>query len=389
MKITHLSSVHPPDDNRVFKMCKSVARTGRQVSYVVPADGDSFVDGVAIKAVPMVSARWKRMLWTTWRVYRRAVQERADIYQFHDPELIPAALALRILAKVEVIYDIHENVPEQILSKEYIPRGLRRLVSTAYDRFERYCASKLSAIVTANEDINERFLEVTDRVVAIHNYADDEEFRDVPETDESRYAYGVIFHCAASERTSFPAVLQALELLPADLEFKLEVTGCTASEARATAEWLQRFPSRRIEVLGLLDRNELAKAFGKCAVSIVLYNEPRNHSSIRSNRFYESLAAAAPVIAPSFPEWRAAVDSIGCGLTVSPTDPQEIANALQYLLTHPREAAAMGKRGRRASLGQFDWSRENEKLVQLYETLLPASKATEGMAVTTSLRGDF
>jgi glycosyltransferase involved in cell wall biosynthesis len=383
MKITHLTSVHPPDDNRVFKMCKSIARTGRQVSYVVPAERDSLVEGVAIKAVSQVSARWKRMLWTTWRVYRRAVQERSDIYQFHDPELIPAALALRFLGKAEVIYDIHENVPEQILSKDYIPRVLRKLVSAAYDHFERYCARRLSAIVTANEDINERFLDMADRVVAIHNYADNDEFRDIPETDESRYKGGVVFHCAASERTSFPAVLSALESLPMDLPIKLKLTGCTVSEARTAAEWVQRSPCRRIEVLGLLSREELAKVFSQCAVSIVLYDEPRNHSNIRSNRFYESLAAAAPVITPNFPEWRTAVESIGCGLTVSPTDPQAIADALVYLLTHPSEAAAMGQRGRRAFLKKFDWTRENERLLQLYEMLVPARQPIEPIAATT------
>ncbi len=356
-------------------MCRSVARTGRLVSFVVPTDRDSFVDGVAIKAVPLVLARWKRMLCTTWQVYRRAVQERADIYQFHDPELLPVGLALRFLSKAEVIYDIHENVPDQILSKYYIPRGLRKLVAAVYDRLERYCARNLSAIVTANEDINERFQHIAGPVIAVHNYADDDEFGDVPETDDSRYGCGVIFHCAASERTSFPAVLQALELIPEDVEIKLVVSGSTPSEARGAEQFVQRSLCRRVEMLSFLTREDLAKVFSQCAVSVVLYNEPRNHSSIRSNRFYESLAAAAPVVAPDFPEWRTVVESIGCGLTVNPSNPQAIADALQYLITHPQEAAAMGKRGRRAFRRNFDWTRENDKLLRLYDALMPASRA--------------
>jgi glycosyltransferase involved in cell wall biosynthesis len=383
MKITHLSSAHPPDDNRIFKMCRSTAHAGRQVSFVVPTDRDSVVDGVAIKAVPLVSTRWKRMLFTTWRVYRRAVQERADIYQFHDPELIPVGLALRFLGKGEVIYDIHENVPDQILGKSYIPRGLRKLISVAYDRFERYCARKLSAIVTANEDINERFDQIGDRVIAVHNYADNDEFRDVLENEDLRYESGLIFHCAPCERTSFPAVLRAFELLSDQPGIKLVVTGCTASEARAAGQLIQQSGCQRIEVLGFLPRNELAKVYAQCAVSIVLYNEPHNHSSIRSNRFYESLGGAAPVIVPDFPEWRMVVESIGCGLTANPTDPQAIADALRYLLTHPREAAAMGRRGRRAFQKEFDWTRENDKLLQFYDVLVPANQPTAGIAVTT------
>ena len=44
MKVTHLTTVHPPDDNRIFKICKSIARMGQEVSFVVPADHDRVVE---------------------------------------------------------------------------------------------------------------------------------------------------------------------------------------------------------------------------------------------------------------------------------------------------------------------------------------------------------
>src|SRR6266705_3136278 len=107
------------------------------------------------------------MLVSTLRVYRRAIRERTDIFEFHDPELIPVGLALRVLHNRRVIYDVHENVPDMILSKTNIPDPLRRLMAAAFDRFERGAAAKFSAIVTANEDISERFNPVNERVVAI------------------------------------------------------------------------------------------------------------------------------------------------------------------------------------------------------------------------------
>jgi glycosyltransferase involved in cell wall biosynthesis len=370
MKITHLTTVHPPDDNRIFKICKSIARTGRVVSFVVPTDEDRVVEGVAIKAVPKPSSRWRRMLRTTWHVYRRALRERADIYQFHDPELIPVGLALRVFTKSAVIYDIHENVPEQMLSKSYLPGLLRKAIVTAFDWFERCSARGLSALVTANVDINERFSSVSDRIVVIHNYADRDEFCNVPETDNSRYKSGLVFHSAASDRTSFPAVMRAVELIPKGVNFKLMVTGCSADEAEEAEQLMQQFPTQRSESLGLLTREEFAQTLLRSAVSLVLYDQPRNHSSIRSNRFYESLAAAAPVIVPDFPEWHATVASIGCGLSVDPADPEAIAGAVSYLLTHPEESAAMGKRGRLAFLQMFSWEHETERLLELYGTLL-------------------
>jgi glycosyltransferase involved in cell wall biosynthesis len=55
---------------------------------------------------------------------------------------------------------------------------------------------------------------------------------------------------------------------------------------------------------------------------------------------------------------------------VDPTNPESIAEAIQYLLNHPEEAAAMGLRGRQAVLEKFNWTREEPKLLQLYAQLL-------------------
>jgi len=230
----------------------------------VPTREDCVVEGVAIKAVPKASTRLRRMLWTTWLVYRRALREKADIYHFHDPELIPYALALQGFTNADVICDLHENVPEQILTKSYIPRVLRKWVAGAYDLLEQYCARKFSAIVTANEDINERFADTNARVIAVHNYADDTQFRRALEGDDSRYDSGLVFHCNASDRTAFPAVLRAFVSMSSDTAAKLVLTRATPSVAQLVGQ----SPGRRIELVNAT-REQLADLYWKCAVSVV------------------------------------------------------------------------------------------------------------------------
>jgi glycosyltransferase involved in cell wall biosynthesis len=381
MRITHLTSVHPPDDNRIFKLCRSVARANRTVSYVVPTDADAFVDGVAIKAVPTSSSRLTRMLHTTWHVYRRSVKERAQIYQFHDPELIPVGLALQLLHGRHVIYDVHENVPDTILGKHYIPRPLRRLIGATFDQFERQAAKRFSAIVTANEDISERFENSKNRVLSIHNYAEAEEFSDAT-LDTSRYTSGLIFHSAASERTAFPAVVRAIELIPGKINLKLIASGITTDEVEDAARIVPISLSNRICTVGKLPRKEMVQTYLRCAVSLVFYADSRNHSSVRSNRLYESFAAAAPVIVSDFPEWRELVESIGCGLAVNPSSPQEIGDAIQYLLAHPTESAEMGRRGQQAFLQSFSWTHESNRLLELYDMLVVGGSSTETVTAT-------
>jgi glycosyltransferase involved in cell wall biosynthesis len=88
------------------------------------------------------------------------------------------------------------------------------------------------------------------------------------------------------------------------------------------------------------------------------------------------MAAGLPVITSNFPEWRDVVEGIGCGLTVEPEDPQAIASAIGYLLSHPAQSAEMGERGRQAVLDKLNWTKEKPKLLNLYQNLLDDSGST-------------
>jgi len=49
---------------------------------------------------------------------------------------------------------------------------------------------------------------------------------------------------------------------------------------------------------------------------------------------------------------------------------EEITQAIEYLITHPEEARRMGENGRRAVEEKYNWEKEAQKLLALYEQLL-------------------
>ena len=129
LKVCHLSSVHTTFDTRIFhKECVSLTKK-YEVHLVIPAEKDEMVNNVLIHHIDNVkTSRFKRMTSRVWQVYKKAVDVNAELYHFHDPELIPVGLLLKCTGK-KVIYDIHEDVPKQIMSKEWIPILLRKFVS--------------------------------------------------------------------------------------------------------------------------------------------------------------------------------------------------------------------------------------------------------------------
>ena len=59
-----------------------------------------------------------------------------------------------------------------------------------------------------------------------------------------------------------------------------------------------------------------------------------------------------------------------CGICVNPLEPKEIAEAIEYIMTHPKIAEEMGQNGKKAVLEKYNWQVEEKKLFKIYEELM-------------------
>ena len=73
-KVTHLTSVHPRFDTRVFyRNCKALNDVDYNVSLVVAdGKGDEVFEGVSIFDVGLPEGRFDRILNTTKKVYKKS-----------------------------------------------------------------------------------------------------------------------------------------------------------------------------------------------------------------------------------------------------------------------------------------------------------------------------
>ena len=147
-RICHFTSVHSATDGRIFeKECCSLAKAGYEVYFVAPNAKTEIKNGVHIVGVPISNrGRLYRMLCGAKIIYKEALSLNADVYHFHDPELLRFALKLKSQGK-KVIFDSHEFYGYQIKEKEYLPRFFRYIVGTVYMWFETFVCKRIDAVI--------------------------------------------------------------------------------------------------------------------------------------------------------------------------------------------------------------------------------------------------
>jgi glycosyltransferase involved in cell wall biosynthesis len=371
-KICVMTSAHPAFDARIFhKQCRSLAAAGYQVTLVAPHSQSLVRDGVQLRATRIRKNRLQRATLGVWEVFRFAIRERADVYHFHDPELIPAGLVLRLLGR-KVIYDVHEDLPGTFSYKQYIPRWLKKPLGVSVAGLECLSSFFFSAVVTATPPLARRF-QALGRVAVVHNYPLIEEFA----TSVRQRAVGnyfVYLGMAIMEERGAKELVEAIALLPAGLSAKLVLIG--AFEPPQFRDLLQALPGwKKTDAIGLVDRKRAADVLSQAVAGLITLHPHPNFLNAFPVKLFEYMAAGVPVIASDFLVCRGIVEEARCGLFVNPRNAKEVAAAMAYLLTHPEEAQAMGERGREAVLRKFNWTKEQETLLELYSELLsPAER---------------
>jgi glycosyltransferase involved in cell wall biosynthesis len=366
-RIVHVTSGHGPDDPRIFySECRSLARAGYEVIQLAPQSGDSCLDGVRTIGVGPTRGRLHRMTAMNVAISREAVRQKGDIYHIHDPELLPLALLLRLLGR-RVIYDIHEDVPKTVLYKHYIPAALRPRFMTVVESLENMAARRMTGLIAATPTIRERFRPLNRYTETVSNFPDANDLTPVEKRTWSERRLSVVYIGGISEERGIRELLAAVPKIQ-KIGAKLELAGwfwnsASMAELTNTPEWKQ------VRWHGMLDRSGIGELLGQVRVGLSVLHPEQNFLTALPVKMFEYMAAGIPVIASDFPLWRDIIRAADCGILVDPHDPTAIADAINHLLTHDAEAEAMGQRGRHAVEEQFNWDREECKLLAFYRSI--------------------
>ncbi len=365
IKVCHFTSVHPATDGRIFeKECTTLACAGYDLYLVAPNAEEREINGVKIINVPIVfQSRIKRFFSISKNVYKKALSLNADIYHFHDPELLPYGLKLKRKGK-KVIFDSHEFYGFQIREKKYIPYLLRTMISKIYMKYEAFVCKQIDAViqVCTIEDID-YFEKRCMKSIFLANYPELElQSNKQVEKDNT-----VIHVGGLTYERGITHLVKAAEL--SDIKIKLAGKFYPSNYLDELKE-MGGFKS--VCYLGFLDKKRLKEEIGMCVagISTLLNVGQYNKIDTLPTKIYEYMSEGVPIVLSDTPYNRQLNEKYNFGICVEPDKPQQIADAINYIINHPQEANIMGENGRNLVIKKFNWELEKEKLLSLYKEIL-------------------
>jgi glycosyltransferase involved in cell wall biosynthesis len=352
-----------------------LARAGHDVTLIAVHDRDEVRDGVQILGLPEV-ARWRRP--GVWRaLLRRARETGADLYHFHDPELLFIAPLLARRTGTPTVYDVHEAYPEFFAVKDYLPALIRYPMAWAFRVVEPRLAGLHDALVFADDFTPEAFRGVRRPKAVLPNFpAADLVGAGARELSTVATRQPIVLYLGGLERNrgsrlmieAFARVhsrkpdarlLHVGHFMPPELrrEFLAHASKLGLAEA--------------VCCVGRIPHADVGDYLDRAAVGWVTWQPYAKNQKNVPTKLFEYMAYGLPVVSSDLNTTRPFVEDGVTGHLVEAANPTAHAEAILGLLNYRERAARMGRCGRELVLESYHWQAVEHRLLELYQRCFP------------------
>ena len=340
----------------VFRQGMTLVQEGYRVSYVLCDDLPNETKyGIEFYSVGAAKGGLLNRLKENPKRLKAFLKDfPADVYQINEPELLPLGLSLKEKG-FNVVYDLREYYPDYYARKSK-NKLIQKIIHDTVEMYLGYVAKRIDGVFNCMPEMHDYIK----KVMPCRNFADVANFPVVNEDFSLTYEdycrreniisyFGSIYTISCQEE-----FLQAISEIP---NVKYLLAGVFYSKAHqdrvmSTPGW------EKVTFKNRFKREELPDIINCSVMGNVMKDFSQTETpegSYSIIKIFESMEAAIPVILAKVPLYESMVEKYHCGICCDPHNVQEIRNAVNYLLTHKKEAYEMGQNGRRAVLEEFSW----------------------------------
>jgi glycosyltransferase involved in cell wall biosynthesis len=212
------------------------------------------------------------------------------------------------------------------------------------------------------------------RLVVLHNFPRLDLFPDGL-TPPSEKPYDIVYHGTIPKYHLEVCLAVDAALSARGYSARWRFIGTMAERNWFNKELAQRGAAGRFSITGLMPHDQISREVSKAKIGIIpLPDLPKFHNNI-PQKLFEFMALRMPVVLSDLPPTRPFVGDGSCAFRVPPRDYGGYADSIIKLLDNPALRQKMGNEGRRRVEQEYNWEKESQKLLALYDELLVACTA--------------
>ena len=354
----------------IYRQGKSLVSAGYEVSYTVfDNQADEIKEGIAIYSMGIGPAGAKGRFLKRPKILKTFIDSHpADVYQISEPELLQLGLKLKKEGKT-VVYNLREWYPDYY-ARRMKKTWQQKIVHNLCEWYFRRVAKRIDAIFNCMPEMRDYI----EKVMPCCYFEDTANFPIVHKDFSLSYEdyckrepiisyFGSIYTISCQEE-----ILHALENFP---EVKYLLAGVFYQESYK--DKLMKLPAwKQVTFKNGFTREELpgiinCSIMGNVVKDFNKTETPQGSYSII--KIFETMEAAVPVILAKVPLYEQMVEKYHCGICVRPHSVEDFKHAIEYLLTHKKEAYEMGQNGRRAVVEEFSWDSQAKGYLRVMNEL--------------------
>lgn len=364
-----ITTIHQDFDNRIYqRQACALMDAGYKVCIVAPWDFTCRDRNDFSYVRTPYPARRKDRIVHGWKTFKAALGVDAHLYIFHDNDFLPWSLLLKRKTGRAVVYDAHENIPEDILyGKDWIPAAMRWPLSFIFRGVENFVVSRLGETMVAVTNLERRFRGVGARAVLVRNFAN---FNVAPDFHNEM---GVLY---TGDLTRDYGVENLLSLARSLKRRGIMVPFRIVDRFRED-EVMRRYVRHVIDTEGLnidildpVPAQRMPEILAKGSIGLSPIPNLPNKALALPTKIFEYFAFGLVALASDIEGTREAMDDGRLGYLLPDNDIEAWADAIQEILENPAKAEHYRQLGREASRTLFSYPQEKERMLTYVAELL-------------------
>ena len=373
-----VTSIHSDFDFRIWKQATSLAKLGLEVYLLAPwkIEDSCVIEGVNMRIFQRVTRRINRFWLIPLRIVKKLLKilPNAQIIHFHDIDLLPLMSIISFFKPV--VYDVHENYPNEMLVRDWIPKPFRLPLYYIVRWVQWFLSKIIKNIVLVVPAQEKDFLGSNFRKLIIWNYASKNisKFR---LNDYNTREQIILNHGGQYLENGSLLMIEIInrliirypnvQLLISD---KFQSKGFRNQVIEKIKTKGLRQNVKLVPVVAYLD---LPKLLNKAAIGLSPVIRAEKSILGIPNKFFEFMAFGIPIVASDLPYQTQIIREQNCGLLGQPEKIDTFVCQISKLLDDKIFAKKLGLNGVKAFEEKYNWEAQNTKLLNFYSNILMSS----------------